>query len=136
MKEFEQILEVTQDCHLQSICDRGGEEHLLCAGILPGLCTFSAHNHFIDCILLLTLYVGINGLWLPNRPRVSQLVNAGARIQIPVLLFLQVKLFNHSSLPLPLEIIFISLVFFEANTLTCRVSFGPLLWCDPEQTLP
>lgn len=58
------------------------------------------------------------------------------RIQIPVLLFLQVKLFHHSSLPLPLEIIFISLVFFEANSLTCRVSFGPLLWCDPEQTRP
>lgn len=57
-------------------------------GMLAGLCTFSAHNHFIDCILLLILDVGIHGLGLHSCPRGSQLVNAGATIQIHVLLFL------------------------------------------------
>lgn len=73
------------------------------------------YNYFIDCILLVILYVEVNGLELSNFPRVSQLVNAGATIQIEVFWLLQAMLFNHSSLPFPWEIIFISLVFFKAN---------------------
>lgn len=64
------------------------EEHLLCAAILPELYEFDAHNYFKDCILLLILYVEVNGLELSNFPRASQLVNAGATIQIEVFWFL------------------------------------------------
>lgn len=100
-----------------------GKEHLLYAGILPGLYVFDAHNYFIDCILLLILYVEVNRLKLSNFPSFTSSKCRSHYSNWNLLVSTSHALY--SSLPFPWGIIFISLVFFKANKFDKQSFFWP-----------